>query len=118
MEDNQEDNQLDNFDDFNVDHTTQQTNLLAQIDRKIIIKFMKEGKTSRTYIFGLDQYIVNKDEILKFIKPLQKSLGTSMIEKTDEDNKLVIGFGGNHIQPIYDAIIKKNICPKNEIKKQ
>ncbi len=115
--DNQE--LMDNFDDdFNADHTTKQSNILAKIDRKIIIKFMKEGKTSRTYIFGLDQYIYNKDDILKFIKPLQKSIGTSLIEKLDEDNKLVFGFGGNHIQVLYDAIIKKNICPKNEIKKQ
>ena len=41
--------------------------ILKQIDRKIIIKYLKEGKTSRTYVFGLDDFI-KKEDIENFMK--------------------------------------------------
>jgi hypothetical protein len=116
------------MDDFDIEETfdnsikleeenmDEEENILKQIDRKIILKFMKEVKTSRTYIFGLDNYIKTKEEKNEFIKHLKKALGTSFIEKDSDDGK-AYGFAGDHINYIYSYIIKKNICPKNEIKK-
>ena len=95
--------------------TTQ--NLLSQIDRKLILKFMKEGKASRTYILGLEGYL-KQDEQLTLMKDIQKKLGTSLLKKMTEDNKPIYGLGGDHVNTIYDIIIKKNIAPKGEIKKQ
>ena len=95
--------------------TTQ--NLLSQIDRKLILKYMKEGKASRTYILGLEGYL-KQDEQLTLMKDIQKKLGTSLLKKMTEDNKPIYGLGGDHVNTIYDIIIKKNIAPKGEIKKQ
>lgn len=104
----------DNY-DFNKEET--ETNILNQIDRKLIIKYMKEGKSSRTYIYGLSSYIDSEDQIMNHAKKIQKSLGTSILKRHDDDNKIIIGFGGEHIRTIYEYIIKNNICPINEIKK-
>jgi hypothetical protein len=92
-------------------------NLLSQIDRKLILKYMKEGKSSRTYILGLEGYL-KQDEQLTLMKDIQKKLGTSLLKKMTEDNKPIFGLGGDHVNTIYDYIIKKKIAPKGEIKKQ
>lgn len=91
-------------------------NILKQIDRKLTLKYMKEIKTSRTYIFGLDNYIKVKEDLNDFIKKLKKSLGTSVIVKEAESGQ-AYGFAGDHVKYIYDYIVKKNICPIHEIKK-
>jgi hypothetical protein len=89
-------------------------NILDQIDRKIRIKYIKDGKSSRTYIYGISSYIENEEEIMKLMKKIQKSLGTSII-KSYIDGKIIIGFGGNHIDSIYDYFTKNNLCNINEI---
>ena len=110
------DNEINNEEDIDIEKIQSETSILAQIDRKLSLKFLKEGKTSRTYISGLDSYIKNVDELNNFVKTLQKTIGTSLLKKTVDD-KLVFGFGGDHIRTIYEYIIKKNICPIHEIKK-
>ncbi len=90
--------------------------ILKQIDRKIVLKFMKEVRTSRTYVFGLENYLKTKQDRDEFVKYIKKSLGTSVIEKEGETGP-AYGFAGDHIKYIYDYIVKKNICPINEIKK-
>lgn len=109
-----ETNEINEFNEFN--NTQNEENILKQIDRKITLKFMKEVKTSRTYIFGLDNYIKIKEDKNNFIKNLKKSLGTSVIEKETNIGK-AYGFAGDHMKYIYDYIVKKNICPIHEIKK-
>ena len=51
------------------------------------------------------------------MKKMQKTIGTSMMKKNDDDGKIVYGFGGEHIKIIYDYILKNNICSVTEIKK-
>ena len=92
-------------------------NLLTKIDQKIILKFMREGKTSRTYIIGIHNYFKKEEELNTFIKSLKKKLGTSLFEKT-VDYISHYGFAGNHIDKIYEELIKNNIAKKHEIKKQ
>lgn len=111
LSDNTQNNHSTTSDDSEIDD-----DILKQIDKKIIIKYMKEVRTSRTYIFGIHNYIRTKEERDKFVKHIKKSLGTSVIEKNDGDG-VVYGFAGEHIKYIYDYIVKNNICPINEIKK-
>lgn len=106
----------DNSDD-NLNYEDEQDNVLTEIDKKIIIKYMKEIKTSRTYIHGLESY-VKLEDIPIFIKTLQKSLGTSSLKKQDDDDNNIYGFAGEHIDKIYDYIIKKKICSKKDVIKQ
>ena len=51
-----------------LDEIKNEESILKQIDRKLALKFMKEVKTSRTYIFGLDNYIKVKEDRNNFIK--------------------------------------------------
>jgi len=104
-------------DNDNLNYEDEQDNVITEIDKKIIIKFMKEIKTSRTYIHGLESY-VKQEDIPNFIKTLQKSLGTSSLKKQDDDNNNIYGFAGDHIETIYDYIIKKKICSKKDVVKQ
>jgi len=94
-----------------------ETDILKQIDKKLVIKYMKEIKTSRTYIYGLYNYIKTKEDTKEFLKKIKKALGTSVVEKIDEDNNIIYGFAGDHTKYIYDYIIKNNITPISEIRK-
>lgn len=94
----------------------QDNDLLKKIDQKIILKFMKEGKTSRTYIIGIHSYFKSEEDTNKFMKNLQKKLGTSYLKK-NVDGIPHFGFCGDHIDKICEEIIKNNIAKKHDIKK-
>ena len=115
----------DNSDNSDIDDTQQNTfenmdsqqDILKQIDRKIIVKYMKEGKNTKTFVYGLDYYM-KPEAHQQFCKDLQKKkLGTSMIKRVDDD-KIIYGFGGDHCDKIIQELINTKIIPKNEIKKQ
>ena len=95
---------------------TPQTNsdVLSQIDKKLILKYHREGKNSRTYIIGLNNYFDDAKQI-DFMKTFKKKLGTSCT-KTIIDNNMVYGFGGDHVNTLYEYFAK--IVPKHELKKQ
>ena len=107
----------DGSDIENVEDIQTNQDILKQIDRKIIVKYMKEGKNTKTYVYGLDDYM--KQEVhQQFCKELQKKkLGTSLIIRTEND-KTVYAFGGDHCDKIVQELINTKIIPKNEIKKQ
>ena len=63
--------------------------ILKDIDKKIILTFFKEGKTSRTYITGLIDFLT-ENEIEKFTKNLKTKLGT--IENALEKVTSLTGF--------------------------
>ena len=88
---------------------------MSQIDRKILIKIVPDGKNkrNRTHIHGLDSYI-KKEEQIKFCKDLQKKLGTSLIMGVNDEKNIYI-FSGDHKDKVVKAIINANIAPKNEI---
>ena len=104
----------DSGSDFSVDDDIK-NNLLSQIDRKILIKIVPDGKNkrNRTHIHGLDSYI-KKEEQIKFCKDLQKKLGTSLIMGVNDEKNIYI-FSGDHKDKVVKAIINANIAPKNEI---
>lgn len=106
------------MDTASTDSASKQNNILNLLDKKIVLKFMKEGKTSRTYIIGLDRFFTKQDELDKFCKDLQKMLGTSFLKRTVENNQNHYGYAGNHIERIYDILIDKNIAARSDIKKQ
>lgn len=112
-----ESDSFDGSDIENVEDIQTNQDILKQIDRKIIVKYMKEGKNTKTYVYGLDDYM--KPETHKqFCKELQKKkLGTSLIIRI-ENEKTVYAFGGDHCDKIIQELINTKIIPKNEIKKQ
>lgn len=90
-------------------------NAIAEIDKHIEIKFLKEGRRNKTYIYGLSDYIDGEKELQKCIEKLQKRLGTSLIEE-EKDGKKFYGFGGDHVNILKKFAIDELKIPKDKIK--
>lgn len=82
------------------------------IDSKITLRLIKEKKTSRTYIEGLEKFM-SLEEIAKLISKMKKQLGTGSVEKEIQENKKTIkiyGFGGDHRETIKEELINLAIA--------
>lgn len=90
-------------------------NLIAEIDKHIEIKFIKEGRRNKTYIYGLDDYIEDKKELKKCVEKLQKKMGTSLLEE-EKDGKKCYGFGGDHVNTLKIFVINDLKVPKDKVK--
>ena len=101
--------------------STTTTPSLAEIDRKINLKFIKEKKTSRTYISGLETFLPKKLDREKLCQDLRKVLGTGSNIVQDEKEKPIgetkekYGFQGNHIDRIATFLTKKYNIPQDKI---
>jgi translation initiation factor 1 (eIF-1/SUI1) len=115
-DDNNNNNDNDNNNNNNNDDNNEQNScdVLSQIDRKLTLKYQKDGKYSKTYVIGLDKYF-DETKQNEIIKNLKKKLGT-FCTKNNIDNSSIYSFGGDHINILYDYFSK--IIPKHEIKKQ
>ncbi len=93
------------------------------VDNKITVRYIKDGKSKRTFITGLHHFLTPEEEI-KLIKTFQKTLGAGVKaeseiknKETDDDienneienvdkkkpaktEKLQYGFQGDHIEKI------------------
>jgi translation initiation factor 1 (eIF-1/SUI1) len=104
--------EMSDFDEADLENTQNPNNILQSIDRNLSIKYIKNGRNSRTYLSGIKSYITDNDKLDDFVKKLKKQLGAGgLIDK--EEN--VVSFQGDHTNKIYQYIIKNNICPKHEI---
>lgn len=88
--------------------------ILYEVDKQITLKYKKEKKSSRTYIYGLEDFMEQK-EIEKICKLLKKNLGTGL-HITEEEGKNIYGFQGNFIDKISEFLISKGI-DSSKIKK-
>jgi translation initiation factor 1 (eIF-1/SUI1) len=85
--------------------------MFDEIDKKIVIRFEKQKKTTRTLITGL-HYFYSEKEIEKFIKTYKVKLGTGSLKTMLDDDTCEIGFNGNHINTIKSDLIKNGIDKK------
>jgi translation initiation factor 1 (eIF-1/SUI1) len=114
-DDQQQDNksEMSDFDDINIEDLQNSNNILKSIDRNLSIKYIKNGRNSRTYLTGIKSYITEDDKLEDFVKKLKKQLGAGGLINKEEN---VVSFMGDHTRKIYEYIVKNNICPKHEIK--
>lgn len=84
----------------------EKTKVYFEIDKKIKLKFLKEKRTTRTYISGLEHFFT-AEEIEKLTNSLKKKLATGIIKKNKEDseNEFEYGFNGDHINRIKNILI-------------
>ncbi len=92
----------------------QKSNLFVQLDKHVTLKFLKEVKTSRTYIGGLGDFMTN-EQIEIFTKQLKKKLGAGMNTKL-VNGKTEYGFQGNHIDSIKKILLSETEIPEEKIK--
>jgi hypothetical protein len=87
--------------------------VIDNINRKITLHFVKEKRTSRTYIVGLKNFI-GEDEMQILSKKLQKSMGTNSTINADGD----CGFNGDYTtDSAKKSIIKDCILGNSKIQK-
>jgi len=85
--------------------------ILNEIDKKIHIRILKEGKATRTYIEGLQRFYTD-DECKEIGNKIKKSLSTSYFYK--EENKSH-GFNGDHKLRLKDILQKNYKIPSDKI---
>jgi hypothetical protein len=88
---------------------------LASIDNKITASFVKEGKTSRTYIAGLDLIVPDPEKRKTICKKIKTDLGTNGVQVTGESGRTSYGFNGNHAKSIKRILIKNFSIPESKI---
>lgn len=98
--------------------------IFKQIDKRVTLRFMKEKKTSRTYIEGLEDFL-SEEQINDIIKKIKK-FGTSYFKRTDEDDEdkdkkskkspaIAHGFSGDHKTKIIKMLTEEYKIPKDKI---
>jgi translation initiation factor 1 (eIF-1/SUI1) len=86
--------------------------VFVDIDKIIIIKWLKEKKTNRTWVTGLHDFI-STEEIKKIVKILKDKLGTGAKEDGND-----CGFQGDHREKIKKYLIEHVCIPEKKIKVQ
>ena len=85
--------------------------ILNEIDKKIYIRILKEGKATRTYVEGLNRFY-SDDECKEIGNNIKKKLATSYFYK--EENKSH-GFNGDHKLRLKDLLQKNYKIPEDKI---
>ena len=78
---------------------------IQEIDKKIDIKYVKLKNKAKTRIYGITNYIEEKD-IDNLIKHIKKKLGCGGVYTDDESNIKNIEFQGNHRESIKEILIE------------
>ena len=90
-------------------------NVLANIDKHIVVKWMKEKRTSRTYVIGLAGFIENNSKLTKYVKSIQTKLATGLCTKKI-DGEDSFGFNGDHVKTISKMLEDDLKISSNKIK--
>ena len=114
--DNNKNNEDDNnSDDSNSDNSNSDNSkeTLRQIDKLITLRYIRDGKASRTYLDGLEFFFTNEEELNKLIKDIQKKLSTGYFKNKENNNH---GFNGDHRLKISRLLINTYKIAKEKIK--
>ncbi len=101
--------------------------IFKQIDKRVTIRFLKEKRTTRTYIEGLEDFLT-EEQINDLIKKIKK-LGTSYLKRTDEETEddkktktkksttpaIAHGFNGDHKTKIIKILMEDYKIAKEKI---
>lgn len=91
------------------------SNILDELDKRIEIRFLKEKKTSRTYIIGLEGFIEQKKDLEKITEKMKKKFATSLLEKTLDDGRVAFGLSGDHTKKVKEYLINEIKIPEDKI---
>lgn len=80
-------------------------NVLNLIDYRIKLRFIKEKRTSRTYIEGLDKFF-DIDSIKSMMNTIKKTLSTGYYTNTETKGIILHGFNGDHKERIKKILVE------------
>lgn len=87
--------------------------ILTNLDKHVEIRFLKEKRTSRTYLIGLEDFVDEK-QLDKVVKKMQTKLATGL--KTGEvDGKKTFGFNGDHVKFMKKYLVDELKIPSDKI---
>ena len=107
-------------------------NILNEIDKRIKLRFMKEKRTSRTYIEGIEKFF-DEEKIKEIMQQIKKKLSTSyfkrigddseeesknkktIVQKVTKDIYIAHGFSGDHKERIRTLLIETYKIPEDKI---
>jgi hypothetical protein len=106
--------------------------ILNEIDKRIKLRFIKEKRTSRTYIEGIEKFF-DEEKIKEIMQQIKKKLSTSYFKRigddTEEDSKskkntiqkvtkdiyIAHGFSGDHKERIRNILIETYKIPEDKV---
>ncbi len=83
--------------------------------KKIEFKFIKEKRASRTYIYNLEHFVKDEQDLKNLVRNIKISLGTSCI-KNDTEFGAGYGFNGDFTTKIKAYLLAHNIVDKDAFK--
>lgn len=98
-----------------MDNNLEQQNILDEYDKKVILKFKKIKNKNKTYVYGIDKILIEKDKLENFLKKIKKKLGCGGILGIDEEKNTYIEFMGDHRDKIKNILIEENIISGDKI---
>ena len=107
-EDSECDDNSDNG-EFSDSSIEDEKTMLGDIDNKITLKYIKNGKAARTHIFGLHNFIL---EHIKIAKDIQKKLSTGYFYVKDTKEHC---YNGEHKNKLERILINEYKIPKDKI---
>lgn len=88
----------------------------SSVEKKIEMKYIKDGKTYRTFILNLEYFIEDEKMLDKIINDMKKSFGTSCIHKLT-DFGAGYGFSGDLEARIKSQLKSKYLIPESAFKR-
>ena len=83
--------------------------------KKLEFKFIKEKRASRTYIYNLEHFVKDEQELKNLVRNIKISLGTSCI-KNDTEFGTGYGFNGDFAPKIKAYLLNQRIVDKDAFK--
>lgn len=87
----------------------------SMTDKKIEMKYIKDGRSHRTFVFNLELYIKNKEDLNKIINKMKKSFGTQCVHKETEFG-FAYGFAGDLSARIKQYLIESHLVTAENFK--
>ena len=101
--------------EYSMDESEKQdtsSDILTDIDKKIVIKYLKDDRAHRTHIIGLNLFFEDEKEEKQIAKSIQKKLSTGYYYHSDKNSH---SYNGDHRIKINNILIKDYNLPKEKI---
>lgn len=87
----------------------------SYLDKKIEMRYVKDGKAYRTFVFNLEHFIKGKKELDEIVHGIKKTFGTSCAYKETEFG-VGYGFAGDCSTKIKRYLIDKKVVTSENFK--
>jgi translation initiation factor 1 (eIF-1/SUI1) len=98
-----------------MDNSSDQQNILNEFDKRVILRYKRVKNKNKTYVYGIDKLLVEKDKLEDFLKKIKKKLGCGGILGVDEEKNNYVEFMGDHRDKIKNILVEEKIITEDKI---